>query len=176
MNAVTPTPTKPQLLRHTLQVCCLAAVFGLGGCYVYRPVVEPPAPGAYLALELNDRGRVGVADSLGPGLTRVEGELVSLTDSLYVLEVRRVRDVRGDNTRWAGESASVRQEFVRDVTIRELSKQRTGMLVGGIAVALVTFVVTRDLFGFGSPDDDGGGNGEPQSGSVGRWPPIPSPP
>jgi hypothetical protein len=116
---------------------------------------------------------VGVADSLGPGLTHVEGELVSRTDSLYVLEVRRVRDVRGDNTRWAGESASIRQEFVRDASVRELSKQRTTMLVGGIAVALVTFIVTRDLFGFGGAGDDGGGNGEPQAGSVGRWPPVP---
>lgn len=160
-------------LRRSLRPWCCAATIALGGCYVYRPVVAPLEPGRRIALELTDRGRVGVADSLGPELTHVEGELVAHTDSLYVLQVSNVRDIRGARTRWRGESVSVRQEFVKGVTVRQLSKQRTAMFVGGTAIALVTFVVTRDLFGLGSGDDDGGGNGEPSDASVARWPPSP---
>jgi hypothetical protein len=175
MNYVILMQMNFRTFRRSLRVWCCAAVLPFAGCYVYRPVVAPLAPGTRIALELNDRGRAGVADSLGPELTHVEGELVSRTDSLYVLRVSRVRDIRGDRTRWRGEPASVRQEFVKDVAIRELSKQRTAMLVGGIAIAAVTFVVTRDLLGFGGSDDDGG-NGEPSEFDVTRWPPIPTPP
>ena len=162
--------TKRRNVGRALRIWCCAAVLPFGACYRYRPVVAPPEPGTRVALELNDRGRVGVADSLGPELTHVEGELVSRTDSLYLLHVLSVRDIRGGRTRWRGEPASVRQEFVKDVTVRELSKQRTAMLVGGVVVATVAFVISRDLFGLGSGGDDGGGNGEPSDVRVTRWP------
>src|SRR3989442_8117430 len=58
----------------------------LAGCYSYTPLATvAPTPGLRLSLALTDQGRVGVAPVMGAGLDRVEGTLVRVTDSSYVV-------------------------------------------------------------------------------------------
>ncbi|MEJ7810295.1 MAG: hypothetical protein WKG32_07760 [Gemmatimonadaceae bacterium] len=128
----------------------------LAGCHVYTPVSTTPQPGVRFAFDLNDRGRVGVADSLGPEVARVDGVLLRSTDSLYVVQVKAVQGIRGSSRHWSDETVSLRREYVRDISERRLSKQRTALVAGGAVLAVVAFIASRELLGFGGGGDDDG--------------------
>lgn len=136
-----------------------AALCLAGACYTYAPAGEAPAPGRHVALDLSDAGRAAVAAGVGAGAERVEGELVSRTDSLVTLRVTGVRYRGGAVTRWAGESLAVRTSDVAVTRERRLSRGRTVALVTTIAGALVALAVTQDLSIFGSPGRTGTGTG-----------------
>lgn len=136
----------------------------LAACYTYRPAAATPAPNTYLALVLNDQGRVGAGSQVGPAAARVEGKLVAATDTGYVLEVQAVEGISGARQRWAGELVTLRPEYVGNVLQRRLSTGRTIAAVVGFGGALAALIVTRGLGVVGGGDGNGGppgnGNGE----------------
>lgn len=134
----------------------------LPACYVYAPVSASPEPGMRLAIELNDVGRVGMANNVGPEVARVEGLVQSRSESVYVIRVSEVVGLYGARTRWSGEPVTLRPEYMRSVRERRLSRGRTAMLVSGLAVAFGTFVATRNLLGLG------GTNAPPPGGEPGE--------
>jgi len=86
----------------------------LAACYSYTPLATvAPTPGLRLSLALTDQGRVGVAPVMGAGLDRVEGTLVRVTDSSYVVQVASVTDVRGAVTKWVGETVTIERRGSR---------------------------------------------------------------
>lgn len=145
------------LRRRSRWLVALPAL--LAGCYAYVPSAVTPAPGTVLAFELTDRGRVGVADSLGPEVLVVEGTVVSATDSAYVMKVSAVETLRGRRAKWSGEQVTIRREYVNRVSERRISKQRTALVAGSAAAAVIGFIVTRDLVGGGGGGEGNGGGG-----------------
>jgi hypothetical protein len=130
----------------------------LPACYTYTPVATAPPPAARLALVLNDVGRVGAASQVGASAARVEGTVVDLTDTAYVLQVAEVRSLFGGRSRWAGERVTIRRDHVSAAMERRFSPGRSavlGMLVGGALVALVTSG-NLTVFGLGDGGEDGG--------------------
>jgi hypothetical protein len=127
----------------------------LGACYSYAPVAVHPAPQTHLALVLSDRGRVGAGASLGPAVLRVEGTLVDVTDTAYVLSVSDVQNIGGVRNRWGGEVVTVPREYVASTYERRFSGGKTAALAVGVAGAFVAFAASRSLFGFGGGDDGG---------------------
>jgi hypothetical protein len=139
--------------RRSASALCLSALAGLtAGCYAYIPPSTTPAPGTVVALDLNDRGRVALGDSIGASADRIEGLLESSSDSSYVLRVKSVRYTNGETNRWTNEPLSVRTDLVRHLTERRLSRQRTMIAVGGTAALVLGFALTRDIFGIGGPE------------------------
>ena len=136
----------------------------LAGCYVYAPLNPTvPQPGVRLAFELNDQGRVGMAGSLGPEVARVEGALVTRTETEYVLQVSQVLGLSGTTTKWSGETVSVQPDYVKTLRERRVSKGRTALLTAALTAAAVAFVATRNLLGFGGGEQGtgkGGGAGD----------------
>lgn len=129
------------------------------GCYVNTPIVAAPAPGDRLDLELNDRGRVGLGENIGPAAINVEGLFQSQTDSAYLIKVASVVYVNGQSNKWNGEQLSVQKDFVKDVSERKFSRSRS-FLAGGILTGVVlAFALTRSLLGAGNSDRDPGGGG-----------------
>lgn len=123
-----------------------------------------PAPGTPVALELSDQGRVGVGVELGPSLDRIEGTVVGVTDSTYLLRVARVTDVRGVPAAWGGETVAVSRAWVGRAYERRFSRSRTYLVAGAVTAALVAFIATRG-FGLGGPvlqNPGGGGGGSTQ--------------
>jgi hypothetical protein len=114
-----------------------------------------------VALDLNDRGRVALSDSIGPSADRIEGEVQAAEDSAVVLRVTSVRYTNGQRHRWTNEPLTVRADLVRDLRARHLSRARTALVAGVSTAAFVAFVISRDLLGFGSPGEDGGGGPGP---------------
>jgi hypothetical protein len=132
----------------------------VAGCYTYAPLPTlNPVPQSQVALVLSDVGRVGAGPVIGPGIARVEGAVIGSTDSEYTLRVASVTDLRGRESRWSGESVSLRRTWVGNAYERRLSRPRTYLLVGALTAGFVTFVATRHLFGGGSLAESGGGGG-----------------
>ena len=145
------------------------AASALGGCYAQTPLTALPAPATRILAELNDAGRVGVAAQVGPNVTKIEGVLDSArTDSTFTVHVLYVSFIDGTEARWAGEPVTLRPGFVGSLYERHLSKGRTAVLVGGVAVAFGVFAFTRGLgvLGGGGQSSSPGGTG---SGSNSRW-------
>lgn len=134
-----------------LSGCLLVFLLGVtSGCYVYSPAPPSPARGTRLLLELNDRGRVALGDSIGPSGRVVEGTVTANSDSAYSLRVVRVGYLNGQSNNWNGEPLVVPKDLVGNVKERRLSKSRSWLTATGVSVAVVAFIATRGLFGFGS--------------------------
>jgi hypothetical protein len=128
----------------------------LAACYSYTPLVTAPAPETQLALELSDQGRVGAAQFMGPSVARVEGTLLAVTDTAYVVSVREVQGLFGARTRWSGEQVSIRRDYVATALERRFSKARTGVLGVGLTSAFVALVAGVNLVVNGGGGDMGG--------------------
>jgi hypothetical protein len=130
-------------------------IFLLGftsGCYTFTPVIASPEPGTELVLGLNDQGRVSLGQSVGPSAQTIEGRLSTKNDSAYVIAVKSVRYFNGGTNVWSGEPLSVGTSLVQEAKERRFSPSRTGLAVGIAAAAVLSFILTRNLFGSSSPD------------------------
>jgi hypothetical protein len=133
----------------------------LAACYTSTPLaLVTPVSGTGVSLLLTDVGRVGAGPTLGSGLARIEGTLVRLTDTAFVIRVSSVTDVRGVQTRWAGETVMVDRGWVGNAYERRLSRSRTYLVAGVFTAGLAAFIATRTL-GSGGPtlQTPGGGGG-----------------
>ncbi|HEU4630023.1 MAG TPA: hypothetical protein VFS08_09750 [Gemmatimonadaceae bacterium] len=128
----------------------LTAVASLSGCYTQVPVAGPPQPGTTLVVDLNDRGRLALGDSIGPSAEQIQGIVEASSDSSYVLRVESVRYLNGQTNRWSGEPLSLRTDLVGRARMRQFSRSRTWAVGLGVAAAVLTFALTTDLFGSGS--------------------------
>lgn len=136
---------------RTGRILLLGLALTLGqGCYVYKPVLGPSEPPAYLAFDLSDQGRVGLGGLIGPAATRVEGVLRSETDSGFALSVSAVEYLNGQSNRWSGEPLTLQKNFVANVRERRFSRGRTALATGSALGGILLFAVTRGLLGAGS--------------------------
>ena len=146
-------------------MCVLAAA----GCYTYVPLeTATPPVGETMAFQITDRGRVGLAESFGSGLARVEGRLTSVDTRDYVLDVFRVAHVDGARSMWSGERVRLDKEFVGQVQRRQLSRTRTYALAGVITAGVAVLLASTDLIGAFSGDVDEDVPDDPISSLVGR--------
>lgn len=125
----------------------------LTGCYRYARVdgASPPV-GAQVAADINDQGRVALADSLGRSPGTVEGRLLSVDDSSFTLAVSAVRSLRADErTPWAGERVVLRRSSVSELQQRRLATGPTALaaavVVGAVAVLAVSLGLSGDRDG-----------------------------
>ncbi len=135
----------------------LVVVPALAGCYTYIPLggVRPEAaPGARVAIELTDVGRVAMAPQLGPEANRVEGVLRAQSDSTFDVDVSMLIGLWGAQSKWEGEQVTIRKDYVRRMSERRFSAWRTAVVAGGAGAGFLVFVLTRSLIGGGSTADN----------------------
>ena len=142
--------------------CCRIALLTLvAGCYSYAPLATgTPSPASDISLVLSDQGRASAAPTFGGGIDRVEGKLRDRTDTTYVVQVFRVRDIRGGEAKWSGEIVTVPRAWVESSYERHFSRFRTYLVAGAVTAAFTAFIATRSL-GVGGPTlgTPGGGGG-----------------
>jgi len=143
--------------------CRLVAASGVAAfavvtaaCYTYpaRPLVEV-SPSAVVSAQISDVGRVALAEPLGAGVARVDGQVVQNGDSAIRLMVREVRFVNGLSNKWEGQELTLRLLDVTSVSQRTFSTQRTVMaaVIGVLGVAVLLTTGFTGLFsGEGSRD------------------------
>lgn len=145
--------------------CVLAAT----GCYTYVPLqTASPPVGETMLFQINDRGRVGLSESFGSGLVRVEGRLTSVDARDYVMDVFRVAQLDGTRSTWSGERVRLDKEFVGQVQRRQLSRTRSFALAGAITAGVAALVASKSLIGVFSGDSDEEPPDDPISSLVGR--------
>lgn len=130
----------------------------LAGCFQYVGVPATGRPaGAEVAVGITDRGREVMTPLVGPDVRRIHGRVVGGSDTALVLSVTSVDHLRGLPDRWGGESITVRRDFISTVGERRLSRGRTAIVLGVVAVA-VAAASRIAIEGFGT---GGGGNDRP---------------
>ena len=124
-----------------------ALVLVLGACYEYRPIeTQAPPAGEQVALQITDQGRVSLSPRFGPGLAEIQGKMVSLQGSEYVINVYRVAQISGETAAWSGEPTRIDRSFVGSVKGRQLSGLRTSLFTV-VAGGALYFLVSRTLSG-----------------------------
>jgi hypothetical protein len=149
-------------LAAMLGVCVLLG--NLAGCYSYVPVTADVTPGSNVALHVTDRGRVSLEKHLGSGAQRLEGRVITATDSTVSLSLTAVRYLdQPAAVRWSGEMVMIDRDFVVDLRERRLSRSKSWLAAGvvGLAVAALT-TLAIDGFGRGGSDNRPPGDGNNQ--------------
>ena len=130
-------------------------------CYSYVPVRSTPPPGAQVALEVTDEGRVALNDKVGPGVVRLEGTLAGMEGDELLLDASAVRQLRGYITDLGGVRVRLPQRYVTRMDERRFSRTRTMLVIGGVAAIVVGFFATK-IAGRSTPGDEDPGGGPDQ--------------
>jgi hypothetical protein len=133
--------------RLTDSLTLAALLPALQACYEYRPMatVTPPV-GETVAFQFTDQGRASLAERFGPGLSEIQGRVVSNQGPEYVVNVYRVSHIGGASAAWSGEESRINRSLVAGIKGRRLSPTRTALLSAVSATALY-FLVGRELVG-----------------------------
>jgi hypothetical protein len=131
-------------------------------CYAYTPVQTPPAPGAQIALEVTDEGRVALNDKIGPGVVRLEGTLAGVEGGELLVDAQAVRQVRGYISDLGGVRVRLPRQYITRIDERRFSQKKTFLVAGGIVAAVAAFFVTKGFGGRGTPPEGSGGGGPDQ--------------
>jgi hypothetical protein len=132
----------------------LLVVMGLNtACYVDKPLATTPTAGQNVSLLVSDQGRVSLGPQLGAGVHVVEGRLASVEGDDFLVNVSRVRPLKGPPSNWTGEQVRIRRGDVAVFQERRISKSRSLLVAGIAAGAVVLFATTRSLFGLGEDDE-----------------------
>ncbi len=138
------------------RTAALAALGVLMGCYTLKPVGEvEPKPGAKLAFEVNDAGRVALGGTMGPEIAQVEGLLIEKDSQGYLLAVSNVRLLRGGEQIWSGEKVRLNNQYLGPAYERRFSLGRSvGLGVIGIG-GVAAIVASASLLGVGTDKNPG---------------------
>jgi len=147
------------MIRPRVAACAVAAASQVvTSCYAYAPANSPQlAPGARVALEVNDDGRAALARALAPSITRLEGTLLGTEGGRMVVALSGYSQIRGGHTQLTGDTVRLRGEHVAVVRQRQFSRRRTALAVGAALAVAVTFLAGRGIIGRGTPPEDRGG-------------------
>jgi hypothetical protein len=133
----------------------------LTGCFQYQPAVSPVlAPGAQVRLGLTDQGRLALADDIGPGVRELGGGVLASNDTTLVLAVNYIDylDIVAA-VRWTGQRVAVPRQYAVNVRQRQLSKTRSWLFAGVLAVlAAAASTLAIVASGGGSDETNGGDN------------------
>jgi hypothetical protein len=130
-------------------------------CYSYVPVRSTPSPGAQVALEVTDEGRVSLNDKIGPGVVRLEGRLAAVEGDELLVDASAATQFRGYVSDLGGVRVRLPQRYVVRMDQRQFSRTRTAMVVGGVVAIVVGFFATK-ISGRSTPGDEEPGGGPDQ--------------
>ena len=137
--------------RRLVALAVALVVTTQAACYRYVPLSSAPDPGTVVRLELNDQGRAGLADSIGPSANRIEGKVRSASNGAYELDVSSVWYFTGRMQRWSGEGLRVPASYVGQLREKRFDRKRTLTVGAGAVAAVVLAILGADLVGSGEP-------------------------
>ena len=132
------------------------------GCYNYQPLAAPtPAPGTRVEAQLTDAGSLQMAGQIGPGATRVRGEVVESSPDTLLLALTSVVGHNQQETLWNREQVRIPLTTIAQVEQRRFALEKSvlfgGAVVGGLFAAIKAFEG-----GGGGISGGGGGGPQPQ--------------
>ena len=142
-----------------------AVTVSLSGCYTYAPQsFSAVRPGATLAAEITDVGRLALQPQIGSEVALVQGQVIERSDAELHLTVSEVRFLGGVSNPWQGQEVRLRPEDVKTLIQRTYSKRRTTLMAIGVAGFAALAILTAALAGVFSGDaNDKSGGTPPES-------------
>ena len=139
------------MLRRAM--CWSLLLLVVTGCYALHPVTtgEAPEVGARIAVEINDKGRVALGGSMGPEIDRIEGRMVEIDSTGYLVAVQQVYLMRGGMQVWSNETVRIGKDQVRSFSERQFSRSRS-IALGAVGAGGMAFLISRGLLGSGLGD------------------------
>jgi hypothetical protein len=154
------------LLIRSPRSAILTAVFVsslAAGCHRYEPVTAATvARGSTVAVSLTDFGTANLGRLLGMGVETVEGSLLTVSDSAYMLAVQVVRQRDGIETFWRGERVTIPRVDVAEIRQRRFSRSKSALATVAVIAAAVGAVDAFIGTGSGAPSPGGPGGGGPR--------------
>ena len=130
-------------------------------CFAYAPPRSEVSPGAAVAFELNQEGRDALTPALGPGVVRVEGNLIAIEGEEYVLDAYAAIQDRRYPSPLDGIRLRLDRKYVTEVEERRFSTRKTLPVIGGAAVLVAGFFITRGFVARNTPPEGPPGDGGP---------------
>ena len=145
----------------------IGAIALLAGCYSFVPTGQSVFPsGTAVAFDLNDQGRLGLANKIGPEVMQVSGVLRDQTGSDYTISVESLTYLGGKTEQWSGEPVTLKQEFVKSAYTKKFSSGKTAAAVIAGAGVVGGALLANSLNGSG--DKTPGDTKPPPGGSTNR--------
>jgi len=152
------------MLRRLARGClALAPAATLAACYKYVAVDSAPAPGIGVEVVLSDVGRVEMAKAVGPGISGIDGLVVSTSDTSFVVSVQQVLDDNGNVNKWEGEQVAIKPGYVRSMSQRQFSVGRTVVATAMASAGFLAFALSVNLNGVGGVPSSNGSSGSGKS-------------
>jgi hypothetical protein len=137
----------------------LLAVAVASGCYRYVPIsTRAPEIGTRVSVSLTDAGTAELARFVGPGVSTIEGHVVSANQEAMNIAVSLVRLHSGLENFWKGELVAVPHSRIAGLRERRLSRTRSLLSAGTLLLAAVAAV---DAFTGPGRGASRGGGGRP---------------
>jgi len=150
-----PARSASRSVRRALPAALLLNV----ACYQYVAVAPSVVPeGTDVRVRVADATRDELTRVLGPRAVSLDGRVVSSSDASLTLAVQTIRRTSGSYESWGREPVAIPRVAIADVTRRQFSAWRSGVLAAGV-VAL-GLIVSRT---FGDDPDVGSGRVPPPS-------------
>jgi hypothetical protein len=124
-------------------------------------VRSAPAPGAQVALEVTDEGRVALNEKIGPGVVRLEGTLAGVEGDELLVDATAATQFRGYISELGGVRVRLPQRYVTRIDERQFSRRRTLLVVGGVVAVVAGFFATK-ISGRSTPAEEEPGGGPDQ--------------
>ncbi|HEY3133745.1 MAG TPA: hypothetical protein VGJ47_03875 [Gemmatimonadaceae bacterium] len=149
----------------------VAAIALLASCYSFVPTNRSVFPvGTAVAFDLNDVGRVSLANQIGPEVMQLSGVLRDQTNIDYTISVESMTYLNGRTSQWSGEPVTVKQEFVKSTFEKKFSSGRTAAAVAAGAGLVGGALLANSLYASG--DKNPGDTKPPPGGTtirILRW-------
>ena len=108
------------------------------GCFTYNNVPRIEAsPGREVQVDLNDSGRLALAQKIGPQVRSVTGRLDAADSAGLTVAVSKTTVINGDDNGWHGEPVVIPYQYIAEAGERTLSKPKTVALMA-LAVGAVS--------------------------------------
>lgn len=128
----------------------IALIEVLAGCYELQLATGAgPQPGALMAMEVNDVGRLALGGQMGPEIFQIEGMLLSTQGDEYEVAVRSVKLIRGGDQVWNSERVRINKAYISQTYERKFSKGRTVAMSAVFVVSAYVVIRKLELFGLG---------------------------
>jgi hypothetical protein len=141
-------------MRSVARVCF--ALVLAGACYRYTPTSNAtPSLGDAVRLDLTTAGIGRMASVLGRDAVAVEGSILAVDDTSYVMAVSGTRQRENQSkVSWAGERVVIPRSAVQSIERRSLDKKKTWLVAGLVVLgAIAAKAIVSGFEAFAGGDD-----------------------
>lgn len=143
-------------MRSVARVCF--ALVLASACYRYTGSPNTaPSSGDVVRLDLTTAGIERLSRVLGRDAVAVEGSILTVDDTSYVMAVSGTRQRETQSTlSWAGDRVVIPRSAVQSIERRSLDKKKTWLVAGLVVLGAIAAKVIISGFDVFAGGDDGG--------------------